>query len=77
MSARYFTYQLINRKANAMAADHLSSTFSALADPTRRAILTKLSSGESSVKDLAKPFKMSAPAISKHLKVLEKAGLSW
>lgn len=58
-----------------MAVDQLSTTFSALADPTRRAILTKLSAGESSVKDLAKPFKMSAPAISKHLKVLEKAGL--
>lgn len=60
---------------NRMAVDQLSTTFSALADPTRRAILTKLSAGESSVKDLAKPFKMSAPAISKHLKVLEKAGL--
>jgi DNA-binding transcriptional ArsR family regulator len=58
-----------------MLADQLSSTFSALADPTRRAILTKLSKGERSVSDLAEPFDMSLPAISKHLKVLEKAGL--
>lgn len=56
-------------------ADHLTSIFSALADPTRRAILTKLSGGESSVKELAEPFAISAPAITKHLKVLEKAGL--
>lgn len=55
--------------------DHLSNTFSALADPTRRAILTHLAMGEMNVKDLSKPFKMSAPAISKHLKVLERAGL--
>jgi len=55
--------------------DKLSSTFSALADPTRRAILGKLSRGEKSVTELAKPFKMSLPAVSKHLKVLEKAGL--
>jgi DNA-binding transcriptional ArsR family regulator len=53
----------------------LDSTFAALADPTRRAILARLASGEASVNDLAKPFKMSQPAISKHLKVLEKAGL--
>lgn len=53
----------------------LDLTFTALADPTRRAILAKLSKGESSVKDLAKPFNMSGPAITKHLKVLEKAGL--
>jgi len=58
-----------------MPTDHLSSTFAALADPTRRAILTRLVSGEKSVNELAKPFKMSLPAISKHLKVLEKAGL--
>ena len=58
-----------------MVADKLSATFSALADPTRRAILTRLARGESSVSDLAKPFKMSLPAISKHLKVLERAGL--
>jgi DNA-binding transcriptional ArsR family regulator len=56
-------------------ADHLSSTFSALADPTRRAILARLALGELSVSDLAKPFKMSGPAVSKHLKVLERAGL--
>jgi DNA-binding transcriptional ArsR family regulator len=55
--------------------DQLSSTFSALADPTRRAILARLSNGEASVQDLAKPFKMSLPAVSKHLKVLEKAKL--
>lgn len=55
--------------------DHLSSTFAALADPTRRAILAKLSSGEATVQDLARPFKMTLPAVSKHLKVLEKAKL--
>ena len=53
----------------------LDATFAALADPTRRAILTRLASGEVSVMELAKPFKMSQPAISKHLRVLEKAGL--
>jgi DNA-binding transcriptional ArsR family regulator len=58
-----------------MMIDHLSTTFAALADPTRRAILARLSSGETSVTALAKPFKMTMPAISKHLKVLEKAGL--
>ena len=57
------------------ATDKLSSTFAALADPTRRAILTRLSKGQSSVTDLAKPFKISLPAVTKHLKVLEKAGL--
>ena len=56
-------------------SDQLNSTFSALADPTRRAILARLSSGEASVQDLAKPFKMTLPAVSKHLKVLEKARL--
>ena len=55
--------------------DRLSETFGALADPTRRAILAKLSSGEASVTELAAPFAMSMPAISKHLKVLERAGL--
>jgi len=55
--------------------DSLSTTFSALADPTRRAILARLSTGEVTVKDLAKPFSMSGPAISRHLKVLERAGL--
>ena len=58
-----------------MAADHLSSTFAALADPTRRAILARLASGECSVTELAKPFEMSMPAVSKHLRVLERAGL--
>ena len=56
-------------------ADHLSTTFAALADPTRRAILARLADGETSVKDLAAPFDMSQPAISKHLRVLERAGL--
>ena len=55
--------------------DVLSSTFAALADPTRRAILARLALGETSVTDLAKPFEMSMPAVSKHLKVLERAGL--
>ena len=55
--------------------DPLSSTFAALADPTRRAILGRLTLGETSVTDLAKPFNMSMPAVSKHLKVLERAGL--
>lgn len=55
--------------------DTLSSTFAALADPTRRAILSRLAQGESSVSDLAKPFAMSAPAVTKHLKVLQRAGL--
>jgi DNA-binding transcriptional ArsR family regulator len=58
-----------------MAVDQLSATFSALADPTRRAILAKLAGGEASVNELAEPFKMTLPAISKHLKVLQKAGL--
>jgi|SRR6516162_7162807 DNA-binding transcriptional ArsR family regulator len=55
--------------------DQLSYTFAALADPTRRAILARLSLGETSVTELAKPFEMSMPAVSKHLKVLERAGL--
>jgi DNA-binding transcriptional ArsR family regulator len=58
-----------------MAADRLDATFAALADPTRRAILARLSVGAASVTDLAKPFAMTQPAISKHLKVLERAGL--
>lgn len=58
-----------------MPTDHLSTTFAALADPTRRAILAHLSSGEATVTDLAEPFSMSLPAVSKHLKVLERAGL--
>ncbi len=55
--------------------DQLSTTFAALADPTRRAILARLARGEASVKELAAPFEMSQPAISKHLRVLERAGL--
>src|SRR5215467_7683320 len=58
-----------------MPTDRLSSIFSALADPTRRAILARLATGEASVGELAEPFEMSQPAISKHLKVLERAGL--
>jgi DNA-binding transcriptional ArsR family regulator len=58
-----------------MTRDPLSATFAALADPTRRAILARLASGEATVTDLARPFDMSGPAISKHLKVLEGAGL--
>ena len=58
-----------------MTTRHLDATFAALADPTRRAILARLASGEASVRELAKPFSMSQPAISKHLRVLERAGL--
>jgi len=58
-----------------MTADHLSSTFSALADPTRRAILARLAQGEATVNELVAPFNLTQPAISKHLKVLERAGL--
>ncbi len=58
-----------------MPPDPLSATFAALADPTRRAILARLSLGESSVKELAEPFEMSLPAVTKHLKVLQRAGL--
>ena len=60
---------------NSRIRDHLNATFAALADPTRRAILTRLASGEATVTELAEPFAMSQPAISKHLKVLERAGL--
>jgi DNA-binding transcriptional ArsR family regulator len=58
-----------------MSPDPLSSTFAALADPTRRAILARLSAGEASVKELAEPFDMTLPAVTKHLKVLQRAGL--
>lgn len=58
-----------------MPTDQLSTTFAALADPTRRAILARLAAGEASVTELAEPFKMSLPGISKHLKVLQRAGL--
>ncbi len=57
------------------ATDHLSVVFGALADPTRRAILARLAEGEATVNELAEPFAMSLPAVSKHLKVLERAGL--
>lgn len=62
------SYQTVN-------SQKLDATFAALADPTRRAILARLATGEATVNDLAKPFKMSQPAISKHLRVLERAGL--
>ena len=58
-----------------MSPDRLTTTFAALADPTRRAILARLALGETSVTELAQPFEMSLPAVSKHLKVLERAGL--
>ncbi|TMG88961.1 MAG: helix-turn-helix transcriptional regulator [Betaproteobacteria bacterium] len=58
-----------------MPPDRLSTTFAALADPTRRAILVRLASGEASVKELAAPFEMTPPAVTKHLKVLQRAGL--
>src|SRR5688500_3789967 len=58
-----------------MATDHLSTTFAALADPTRRAILARLAEGEATVNELAEPFALSLPTVSKHLKVLQRAGL--
>jgi DNA-binding transcriptional ArsR family regulator len=58
-----------------MATDHLSTTFAALADPTRRAILARLAQGEATVNELAEPFALSLPTVSKHLKVLQRAGL--
>ena len=70
VTQRYLTEWL-----NKTPADRLRATFSALADPTRRAILARLAFGEATVSELAKPFKMSGPALSKHLKVLERAGL--
>jgi DNA-binding transcriptional ArsR family regulator len=74
--ALYLTDQLFNQMVQlAMTTDRLSSTFAALADPTRRAILARLALGETSVSKLAEPFEMSMPAVSKHLKVLERAGL--
>ena len=67
---------LINQSVHKWSGtDPLSATFAALADPTRRAILARLASGEASVTELAEPFEMSLPAVSKHLKVLERAGL--
>src|SRR5438876_6792002 len=61
--------------ATATATDRLDRTFAALADPTRRAILTRLTEGQATVTELAEPFEMTLPAVSKHLKVLERAGL--
>jgi DNA-binding transcriptional ArsR family regulator len=72
----YSTDRLYNLSVMDMQQpDPLSTTFAALADPTRRAILARLAEGEASVKDLSAPFEMSQPAISKHLRVLERAGL--
>src|SRR4029077_6162846 len=73
--AMYLTYRLNNMTETVATADRLNATFAALADPTRRAILARLASGEASVTELAGPFAMSLPAVSKHLKVLERAGL--
>lgn len=70
----YLTSKLFNWMVQNMEPD-LNSTFAALADPTRRAILARLASGQASVTELAEPFEMSLPAISKHLKVLQRAGL--
>lgn len=70
----YFTNRLISRLVKYML-DPLNTTFAALSDPTRRAILARLALGETSVKKLAEPFSISAPSITKHLKVLEHAGL--
>jgi DNA-binding transcriptional ArsR family regulator len=74
LDARYFT-KWLNKQMVTATSDPISSTFAALADPTRRAILSRLASGEASVTELAEPFRMSLPGVSKHLKVLERAGL--
>jgi len=66
---------MASHSSRTVAADQLSATFAALADPTRRAILARLAAGESSVTELAAPFDMSLPAVTKHLKVLERSGL--
>jgi DNA-binding transcriptional ArsR family regulator len=71
----YLTRWLNTGRGASLSPDHLDTTFAALADATRRAILARLASGEASVTELAEPFAMSLPAISKHLKVLERAGL--
>lgn len=71
----YFTNWLIKDEFSTMLPDQLSATFAALADPTRRAILARLATGETSVTALAEPFAMTLPAVTKHLKVLERAGL--
>jgi DNA-binding transcriptional ArsR family regulator len=73
---KYFFVLVFNQEVKYdMPTDQLSRTFSALADPTRRAMLARLSQGDASVQELAKPFDMSLPAITKHLKVLERSGL--
>src|SRR5829696_8381014 len=75
-TSHYSANQLISYVGkHSLAADHLSTTFAALADPTRRTILARLARGEATVNELAEPFKMTLPAVSKHLKVLERAGL--
>jgi DNA-binding transcriptional ArsR family regulator len=72
----YITISIIIQTVDCdVSSDHLSTIFSALADPTRRAILARLATGEATVTELAAPFDMSLPAVSKHLKVLERAGL--
>ena len=72
----HLTNRLLNRLVcRSVLPDHLTTTYAALADPTRRAILARLSTGEATVGELAEPFAMSLPAVSKHLKVLERAGL--
>jgi DNA-binding transcriptional ArsR family regulator len=72
----YLPSMLINYDVNQQSAqDHLSATLSALADPTRRAILSRLAAGEATVTELAAPFDISLPAVSRHLKVLQRAGL--
>jgi DNA-binding transcriptional ArsR family regulator len=71
-----YNHAVVKQKGYAMtSSQRLDATFAALADPTRRAILARLASGQASVNELAEPFEMSQPAISKHLKVLERAGL--
>jgi DNA-binding transcriptional ArsR family regulator len=71
----YSTYHLIKEVLVYVAVDRLTSTFAALADPTRRAILSRLAEGEATVNELAEPFPISKQAVSQHLKVLERAGL--
>jgi DNA-binding transcriptional ArsR family regulator len=71
----YYTRRLNTTLLKMMTSRQLDLTFSALSDPTRRAILSMLASGEKSVTDLAEPFRMTLPAVSKHLKVLQRAGL--
>lgn len=71
----YSTSQLFNQKGEYLPDDKLSTTFAALADPTRRAILARLVDGEATVNELAEPFPITVQAVSKHLRVLERAGL--